>query len=181
MNYRIIYTDELYHHGVKGMKWGVRKDSDRPSLSREQKRTLKDAYKKNDKFLKNYANRKYYSYVDATHDSRRKTKEYVKGEKAKYKSGQITKNEYKSNKKMMIAAKRNFDNQQEYNMAVAQYQVQRTRAMNKQIYIGAVKGKDSKAYQRGEKHLQRNMESWGNYSITQNPDGTYRVVHIQYV
>lgn len=26
MNYRIHYSNELYHHGVKGMRWGVRKE-----------------------------------------------------------------------------------------------------------------------------------------------------------
>ena len=25
MNYILVYSNELYHHGVKGMKWGVRK------------------------------------------------------------------------------------------------------------------------------------------------------------
>ena len=25
MNYQIVFTDELYHHGIKGQKWGVRR------------------------------------------------------------------------------------------------------------------------------------------------------------
>ena len=34
--------DELYHYGVKGMKWGVRKNSDRTSISTKHK-AKKDA------------------------------------------------------------------------------------------------------------------------------------------
>ncbi len=35
MEYRIIRNDELYHHGVKGMKWGVRRQS-KTSAGRRQ-------------------------------------------------------------------------------------------------------------------------------------------------
>lgn len=36
----------LYHSGVKGMKWGIRKDSKRTAGLRQQYRSEKDSYKK---------------------------------------------------------------------------------------------------------------------------------------
>lgn len=39
-------NNELYHSGVKGMKWGIRKDSERTSGLRRQYRSERDTYKK---------------------------------------------------------------------------------------------------------------------------------------
>jgi len=37
-------TNELYHHGVKGMKWGVRKDNRNPNYSESQRRRDRRIY-----------------------------------------------------------------------------------------------------------------------------------------
>lgn len=48
----LYYESELYHHGVKGMKWGVRKDKQRYGMSkREVKQAIRKAkrnYRKNE-------------------------------------------------------------------------------------------------------------------------------------
>ena len=46
-----IYQDELYHYGVKGMKWGVTK-SEYDSMSKDQKKKLRKEYKQDEKWKK---------------------------------------------------------------------------------------------------------------------------------
>ena len=42
MSNYIIHNGELYHHGVKGMKWGVRRSSEVRSVNKAYKKELRD-------------------------------------------------------------------------------------------------------------------------------------------
>ena len=53
------YNNEIYHYGVKGMKWGVRK-SEYKSMSKRQKKQVRDEYRADKKWLKNIVNQKTY-------------------------------------------------------------------------------------------------------------------------
>lgn len=54
--------NELYHYGIKGMRWGVRKDRSSGEMS---KRQTKKAIKRQAKAIKN-AQRKRYAEIDIT-------------------------------------------------------------------------------------------------------------------
>lgn len=54
MNYRIHYSEELYHHGIKGMRWGVRKEyipkgRQKPSGSTSRENEKRKGLSKNQK------------------------------------------------------------------------------------------------------------------------------------
>lgn len=62
----IIYNGELYHHGVKGMKWGVRKADKKSGGSRSIRQKIRDKniakQQKTDAVKKKLGNARYQEY-----------------------------------------------------------------------------------------------------------------------
>ena len=91
------------------------------------------------------------------------------------KSGIITKDQYKQNKKLYINLKNNYINEQEYKMALAQYAVQKQKRANKVLYLRDTIGTNNKKYEGGLKAFNNATDYWGNYTITRMDNGQYHV------
>lgn len=84
----------LYHHGVKGMKWGIRKDKYK-SMTRSQKRQQKKKYKASQKFRSN-VNR---GWTSAYNDAAKKMNEkHIPEINSRYKNVDLTKDDKANNK-----------------------------------------------------------------------------------
>lgn len=90
MNYRIVFSDELYHHGVKGMKWGVRKTDYNTSGMRSS-----NIYDRLDD-LERQERRSYRENRKSYRSAKKSLKSDLKSQKE---SGQISKKEYRTSMK----------------------------------------------------------------------------------
>lgn len=180
-------NDELYHYGVKGMKWGVRRYQNTDGTPIDSKKEAKREYKSSIKRI-----RQAHRELDKTHNAYVNTfrkdsvvsQNYIKSlsqAKSDLKNKKITKSEFKSTKKELKKQKFSESEKAEYAMAIGHYFLKKAEREAKVKYISAVKGEDSKAYAKAQRLAQRSIEDYGNYTIKRNQDNTFSVVRYDYV
>lgn len=189
----IYISNELSHHGVKGMKWGVRHDrknykidgrtptrKEFRQIRKDEKEFDKEAkreYKFTNKQINKESGKVFKTYVDAQNTNRKEYSDYKKSQKASLKNKEIDKDLYKKN---INEARRNkFDSNRraEVNMAVGQYKIQKARHVNKMVYAQDIG--NMKAYEKGKNAFYRDTEYFGygnsTYKVKKHSDGSYSI------
>ena len=164
MKYNLISEDYLIHHGVKGMKWGVRHDPER-----------KAQYKAERKAIKAERGKVWKDYNQTSAEMHRIMRAGRQANKRAYKEGKIDKQEYKRYKKSNRRMEYQTAESLEYKMAIAQYKLKKAERANKATYLKDIYGSESRKYKRGMKAYNKNTENWANYTITKTPGG-YQVI-----
>ena len=141
--------------------------------------TSKSSAKKTYKAVRADLNRQskkiYKDYSNTVKFSNSLYKKGLKVNKQAYKSGKISREDYKDykrrNKELRVEARE----QLEQKMAIGQYKIKKAQNTNKALYYKDIYGSDSKKFKRGMKAVTRSTESYGSYTIRRNSDGSYHI------
>ena len=143
----LISEDYLMHHGVKGMKWGVRHDPER-----------KDKYKAERKAIKSEHKKVWKEYNQTSSETHKIMKAGRQANKRAYKEGKIDKEEYKRYKKSNRRMEYQTAESLEYKMAIAQYKLKKAERANKATYLKDIYGSESRKYKRGMKAYNKKLK-----------------------
>lgn len=178
------YRHYLEHHGVKGMKWGIRRyqNPDGTLTAAGRKKAAKAEFKATKKGINEESRDLYDSYLKMVRSGgsiNQERKRAIRELKAQRKAGSITRKEYKQGVTTAKEKARASEKQAEVSMAVGQYFLQKAHHLNRATYAEAVKGKNSAAYKRAQALVQRDVEYYGDYTVRRLPDGSFTVQKIQ--